>query len=203
MSSSSFKNLPRHVQKELLRHVNRSGGGGSASSVIQSNSSAAAAAGPPAPYDSNPHLRALQQERRKGVRQTLTASLLLFSVASSFPLLAWWWIGNLSERDGELTSPQIRRGAFGNSGSRDVGRDPDWDFDLKRHKYEKGFGEISEEELSRNNNRSNGLWGSPTGDSKEIMKQYDPYALTAAARGLHPQVSHGSNNLRHRPSKQQ
>ena len=40
----------------------------------------------------------------------------------------------LSERDDPLTGSQIRRGAFNNSGSRDVGKDPYWDFKRGRRK---------------------------------------------------------------------
>lgn len=44
------------------------------------------------------------------------------------------WIQPLSERDGALTGSQIRRGAFNNSGSKDVGKDPYWDFKKGRRK---------------------------------------------------------------------
>lgn len=44
------------------------------------------------------------------------------------------WIQPLSERDGALTGSQIRRGAFNNSGSTDVGKDPYWDFKRGRRK---------------------------------------------------------------------
>eukprot|EP00581_Thalassiosira_minuscula_P008401 CAMPEP_0183710188 /NCGR_PEP_ID=MMETSP0737-20130205/5995_1 /TAXON_ID=385413 /ORGANISM="Thalassiosira miniscula, Strain CCMP1093" /LENGTH=92 /DNA_ID=CAMNT_0025938413 /DNA_START=208 /DNA_END=486 /DNA_ORIENTATION=- len=44
------------------------------------------------------------------------------------------WIQPLSERDGALTGSQIRRGAFNNSGSKDVGVDPYWDFKRGRRK---------------------------------------------------------------------
>jgi hypothetical protein len=44
------------------------------------------------------------------------------------------WIRPLSERDDALTGSQIRRGAFNNSGSRDVGKDPYWDFRNGRRK---------------------------------------------------------------------
>ena len=44
------------------------------------------------------------------------------------------WIQPLTERDSELTGSQIRRGAFNNSGSRDAGKDPYWDFKRGRRK---------------------------------------------------------------------
>ena len=34
----------------------------------------------------------------------------------------------LQHRDGGLSGSQIQRGQFLNSGSNDIGRDPDWDF---------------------------------------------------------------------------
>jgi len=44
------------------------------------------------------------------------------------------WIQPLSERDSELTGSQIRRGAFNNSGSKDAGKDPYWNFKKGRRK---------------------------------------------------------------------
>ena len=40
----------------------------------------------------------------------------------------------MTERDGELTGSQIRRGAFNNSGSKDAGKDPYWDFKRGRRR---------------------------------------------------------------------
>ena len=42
--------------------------------------------------------------------------------------------GSLTAKDGELTGSQVQRGQFMNSGSRDVGRDPDWDGAVYRPK---------------------------------------------------------------------
>ena len=44
------------------------------------------------------------------------------------------WIRPLTDRDGALTGSQIRRGAFNNSGSKDAGIDPYWDFKRGRRK---------------------------------------------------------------------
>lgn len=49
-------------------------------------------------------------------------------LTASLPLWFMKWIEPLNERDGVLTQAQIRRGAFNNSGSRDAGKDPNWDF---------------------------------------------------------------------------
>eukprot|EP00949_MAST-11_sp_MAST-11-sp1_P000092 g92.t1 len=35
----------------------------------------------------------------------------------------------LIKKDGSLTSSQVMRGPYINSGSRDIGRDPDWDIE--------------------------------------------------------------------------
>mmetsp|Transcript_12482 Transcript_12482/g.28938 ORF Transcript_12482/g.28938 Transcript_12482/m.28938 type:complete len:122 (+) Transcript_12482:56-421(+) len=48
------------------------------------------------------------------------------AVAASVPFLCVQWIGNLNNRDESLSASQIRRGAFNNSGSKDIGRDPKW-----------------------------------------------------------------------------
>lgn len=37
--------------------------------------------------------------------------------------------GGLQQRDGALSGSQIQRGQFINTGSQDIGRDPDWDFE--------------------------------------------------------------------------
>lgn len=44
------------------------------------------------------------------------------------------WIQPLTDRDAELTPGQIRRGAFNNSGSKDAGKDPYWNFKKGRRK---------------------------------------------------------------------
>eukprot|EP00586_Coscinodiscus_wailesii_P021883 CAMPEP_0172493496 /NCGR_PEP_ID=MMETSP1066-20121228/24955_1 /TAXON_ID=671091 /ORGANISM="Coscinodiscus wailesii, Strain CCMP2513" /LENGTH=73 /DNA_ID=CAMNT_0013263697 /DNA_START=310 /DNA_END=531 /DNA_ORIENTATION=+ len=44
----------------------------------------------------------------------------------------------LNSREEPLNSSQIRRGAFNNSGSRDGGIDPDWDFKTGRRKRKEG-----------------------------------------------------------------
>jgi hypothetical protein len=59
--------------------------------------------------------------------------------ASTLPYWASKTIGNLTERDGALTQAQIRRGAFQNSGSRDAGKDPNWDWKNGRYNYSEGF----------------------------------------------------------------
>jgi hypothetical protein len=50
------------------------------------------------------------------------------------PYLFINWIQPLNDRDSALTGSQIRRGAFNNSGSKDAGKDPYWDFKRGRRK---------------------------------------------------------------------
>ena len=57
------------------------------------------------------------------------------------PYIATQWIGNLNEKDDALTAAQIRRGAFLNSGSKDAGKDPNWDFKTGTYNYPQGFAE--------------------------------------------------------------
>jgi hypothetical protein len=64
---------------------------------------------------------------------------LFVSGAASLPYLATQWIGNLSTKDHELNAAGVRRGAFQNSGSKDAGPDPNWDWKNGRYVYPKGF----------------------------------------------------------------
>lgn len=59
---------------------------------------------------------------------TLLGCSAFIGITASFPFFGMAWIGRLSDKDGELTGSQIRRGAFNNSGSRDAGKDPNWNF---------------------------------------------------------------------------
>jgi hypothetical protein len=61
-------------------------------------------------------------------------------------LVAHWWIGGLAEKESALTAPQIRRGAFLNTGSKDIGRDPQWDFSIGQYKKDAGYYAIFQEE---------------------------------------------------------
>jgi hypothetical protein len=111
-----LQKLPPHVARELRRHI----------------------APPKRPSQTNtsttvPNDGAASTSRNQK-SWVLPACLALTATAASFPLLASWWIDNLSSRDKPLTAPQVRRGAFLNSGTRDVGKDPDWDFTTGKSK---------------------------------------------------------------------
>ena len=94
--------VPPHVAKELRRHLTKqqgpsNGGGGG-------DGSSSRGGGP-----------------------ALLAALALTATMTIVPYFFMNWIRPLSERDDALTGSQIRRGAFNNSGSKDVGKDPYWD----------------------------------------------------------------------------
>jgi hypothetical protein len=95
--------VPPHVAKELRRHLAKQQGpsinGGS------DGSSSSRGGGP-----------------------ALLAALALTATMTIVPYFFMNWIRPLSERDDALTGSQIRRGAFNNSGSKDVGKDPYWNF---------------------------------------------------------------------------
>ena len=62
--------------------------------------------------------------------------------AFSIPFVAIQWVGRLTDKEEGLTAAQIRRGAFNNSGSRDVGRDPKWDFEKGVYKKDADYQDI-------------------------------------------------------------
>jgi hypothetical protein len=64
------------------------------------------------------------------------------AMAAALPYYATRWIGNLNARDDPLTAAQVRRGAYTNSGTRDVGRDPQWDFKSGTYKRDDEFREM-------------------------------------------------------------
>ena len=101
--------IPPHVARELKRHVvKQQQKTTSASSHNSSNGSSSS--------------------------KVLAGVLVLTGTMTVVPYLFINWIQPLTDRDGELTQSQIRRGAFNNSGSRDAGKDPYWDFKRGRRK---------------------------------------------------------------------
>ena len=71
----------------------------------------------------------------RGKALTLVGVVTLAGTMFAVPM----WIrnrmgGSLTAKEGELTGSQVQRGQFMNSGSRDVGRDPDWDGAVYRPK---------------------------------------------------------------------
>ena len=121
--SSVLKKLPPHVARELRRHISpRPLVSPFAKTRITDTTSVTSS--PP------------------GHRMVFIGCTVLTVLAGCTPLFMYYWIKPLNESDVPLTAPQIRRGAFQNSGSRDVGKDTDWDFPTGTHKLRAGYGNI-------------------------------------------------------------
>lgn len=114
--SQSLKNLPPHIARELRRHVSP-----------RPHPKRGAAALPGAP------------KAHKSYASVLLGCAVLTATAASLPLAAHYWIEGMFDRDAPLTAPQIRRGAYMNTGSKDMGRDPDWDFATGTSKHDADF----------------------------------------------------------------
>ncbi|GKY94544.1 hypothetical protein MPSEU_000420100 [Mayamaea pseudoterrestris] len=116
---ASLKKLPPHVARELRRHVS--------------------------PRPLNERVSQQQQGVPASMKWIAGGCVALVGTAASFPLLATWWI-KLNEKETPLTAAQARRGAFNNSGSRDVGKDSNWDFENGQYKKDAGYYAMYQEE---------------------------------------------------------
>ena len=114
----AFRKLPPDVARELLRHVKP------ASSSFKNNRVAGNGNG---------------KSNSNSSGKVLAACLGLLGFSASLPYAATKWIGHLTDRDEPLTHAQVRRGAFLNSGTRDVGRAPNWDWKNGRYNYPKDY----------------------------------------------------------------
>jgi hypothetical protein len=108
----AFSKLPPEVARELLRHVKP----------------------PKAKITAD-------AQKKSGANKVLLGCVGFISCASLIPYVATQWISNLTDRDDSLTPAQVRRGAFTNSGTRDAGRDPAWDWKNGTYNYTEGFRE--------------------------------------------------------------
>jgi hypothetical protein len=113
----NLKKLPPDVARELLRHVK------------------------PNPRIAKAATQADNTSKQKKSTRILLGCTAFVACAGSLPYWATQTIGNLSEKEEALTAAQVRRGAFMNSGSRDAGKDPNWDWKNGRYVYPKGFAE--------------------------------------------------------------
>lgn len=77
--------------------------------------------------------------------KALLGCIAFTGMAAALPYYATKWIGNLNSRDEALTAAQTRRGAFNNSGTRDVGKDPQWDFSTGTYKRDAEFQQMMRE----------------------------------------------------------
>lgn len=105
--SSPLSKLPPSVRRELLRHVKPS----------VKNSS-----------NNKPQ----QEQSGYSMTNIVLGCVGFVTVMGSVPLAAHYYMSGLTEKDSPLTAAQVRRGAFLNSGSKDVGKDPNWDFEHGR-----------------------------------------------------------------------
>lgn len=131
MSTNVLKSLPPHVARELRRHIAPSASSASTRQAIA-------------------QLRLAEQQRN---RHVLIGCTLFTMAAGSMPLILYYWIGGLYDADRPLTAPQVRRGPFQNSGSKDIGRDPDWDFPTGTHRLRAGYGNAEDNDTSNNSSQ--------------------------------------------------
>jgi hypothetical protein len=128
-AATSLKDLPPDVANELRRHV-------SPRPIVS-------------PLDREAMQAAAKMNKQKTwekFRPALIGCILFTGFAASLPLAAYYWIGGLVDREEPLTSAQCRRGAFNNSGTKDVGRDPNWDFSNGTYKKDSGCYDIVKNE---------------------------------------------------------
>ena len=133
------------------------------------------------------------RDRDRRMRMVYYGCLAFTAAAASIPLAAHAWIGggnennSLTDREGALTAPQVRRGAFLNTGSRDVGRDPEWEGRRHRLANRAGYAGIHEDERGQEREAAASLPGEslamPAGDLKKHEEKIRAFA-----------VGKGSNN---------
>mmetsp|Transcript_18325 Transcript_18325/g.22008 ORF Transcript_18325/g.22008 Transcript_18325/m.22008 type:complete len:132 (-) Transcript_18325:158-553(-) len=114
-AAAAPQKISPELQRELRRHVARTSI--PTKQTLRNQAASDAHAGnPTSPSSSSPG------------GKVLVGCLALTGFALSMPAISMWWIGGLVQKDTELTAAQTRRGAFMNSGTRDAGKDPNWDF---------------------------------------------------------------------------
>jgi hypothetical protein len=111
----------------------------------------------------------------------------LAGAAASIPALAHWWMGGMNEKDAPLTTSQVRRGAFLNSGSKDVGKDPNWDFAAGQYKKDTGYFAIFQNEHERKHPGE--TFAAPPDKLKEYHEK-----LRAFAEGRDPRQGKGGGD---------
>lgn len=116
-----LKNLPPDVARELLRHVQPNPRLAKNAKKMNSSNNGS--------------------NKMSGSTKVLIGCTAFVAFAGSLPYWATQTISNLSDREEALSAAQIRRGAFMNSGSKDAGKDPNWDWKNGRYVYPKGFAE--------------------------------------------------------------
>ena len=123
--TTSLKHLPPAVARELRRHISPR---------------------PVPKYGATASAKTTKNEASTSMRRVVMGCVAFTTAAGCIPLASWYWIGGLNDREEPLTAPQVRRGAFMNSGTRDVGRDPDWEQGVHKLKTEAGYAAMVEQE---------------------------------------------------------
>ena len=118
--TSSLKHLPPAVARELRRHVS------------------------PRPQHARASLT--DEPHPSSMRRVVVGCVAFTATAACIPMAAWYWMGGLNDKEEPLTAPQVRRGAYMNSGTRDMGRDPDWEQGVHKLKSEAGYAAMVEQE---------------------------------------------------------
>eukprot|EP00545_Synedropsis_sp_CCMP1620_P014875 CAMPEP_0119014136 /NCGR_PEP_ID=MMETSP1176-20130426/9374_1 /TAXON_ID=265551 /ORGANISM="Synedropsis recta cf, Strain CCMP1620" /LENGTH=134 /DNA_ID=CAMNT_0006967277 /DNA_START=21 /DNA_END=425 /DNA_ORIENTATION=- len=110
--------IPPHIARELQRHVAKS------TRITAAPTPSSSAAG----------------ESSSG-NKVLIGCLSFLGFSISIPFIAMQWVGiSLTDKEDPLTAAQVRRGAFLNSGSRDAGKDPNWN--KGQYKKDKEYQEL-------------------------------------------------------------
>lgn len=152
----SLSKLPPEVARELRRHV-------SPRPLSQQRAKAAAAAAANQQNDN--------QGRSNNTRWVLAGCVAFTGAAFSIPFFAQKWIGNLNSREDPLTPAQIRRGAFLNSGSKDMGKDPQWDFVRGQYKKDDNYWAIFDNDAAQQAFGSIVSTGGTGGNNKTTNKE--------------------------------
>jgi len=129
-SSNAFRKLPPDVRRELLRHVKPTTHARKHAQQQQQQQ-----------HLRNARLEEAGSDRSKSAKNWLIGCVGFVGAAATLPYYATQKIGSLTDRDDPLTAAQVRRGAFMNSGSRDAGKDTNWDLKNGQYVYPKGFAE--------------------------------------------------------------
>ena len=135
MSSNAWKKLSPEVRRELLRHVKPSAPSAQQQAAAASRLRGRTGDGGGGGGGSS------GSERSARARRWMVGCVGFVGCAATLPLYATQKIGSLTDRDDPLTAAQVRRGAFMNSGSRDAGKDPNWDLKTGTYIYPEGFAE--------------------------------------------------------------
>ena len=169
-----LQKLPPHVVRELRRHI------------APPKSPSATTANPAAANIESSSSSSSSWQQNRGIVLACTTLTVLAFVT---PLGIYYWIKPLSDREAGLTAPQNRRGPFLNSGSRDIGRDGDWDSKTGTHRLKKGYGNLEDDndddaatDTARDNTKKNALPAEFLAMAPNEMKKVED-KIVAFARG--------------------